>query len=173
MPRECRTHRNARQKAHRNPDVRLRGDVEPFIALGVGLQNAGHAVRLAGPAPFALLVEAYGLEFDPIEGNPDELAQAFADRAGPSWPRMVAKMIQHVLPLAGAAFRTVEIVVRDADLIVHSFLMTDAGHTLARSRGVPDISAQFFRYSCLRQRSPPWLYLIFHWDACIVGQPTL
>ena len=121
-----------------------RGDVEPFVALGVGLQNAGHAVRLAGPAPFAPLVEAYGLEFDPIEGNPDELTQAFADRAGLSWPRMVAKMIQHVLPLAQAAFRTVEMAVRDADLIVHSFLMTDAGHTMAHYRGVPDISAQFF-----------------------------
>jgi sterol 3beta-glucosyltransferase len=121
-----------------------RGDVEPFVALGVGLQTAGHAVRLAGPAPFAPLVESHGLEFAPIEGNPDELAQAFADRAGLSWPRMVAKMIQHVLPLAQAAFRTVETAARDADLIVHSFLMTDAGHSLARSRGVPDISAQFF-----------------------------
>jgi sterol 3beta-glucosyltransferase len=121
-----------------------RGDVEPFVALGVGLLNAGHAVRLAGPAPFAPFVKAYGLEFDPIEGNPDELTQAFADRAGLSWARMVAKTIQHVLPLAQAAFRTVEVAVRDADLIVHSFLMTDAGHTLARFRGVPDISAQFF-----------------------------
>lgn len=121
-----------------------RGDVEPFVALGIGLRNAGHAVRLAGPAPFAPFVEAYGLEFDPIEGNPDELVQAFADSAGLSWPRMVANMIQHVLPLAQAAFRTVEMAVRDADLIVHSFLMTDAGHTLARFRGVPDVSAQFF-----------------------------
>jgi sterol 3beta-glucosyltransferase len=53
-------------------------------------------------------------------------------------------MIQHVLPLAEAAFRAAERAVCDADLIVHSFLMTDAGHTLARSRGVPDVSAQFF-----------------------------
>lgn len=121
-----------------------RGDVEPFVALGVGLRNVGHAVRLAGPAPFAPLVGAHGLEFDPIEGNPEELAQAFVDRAGLSWPRMVARMIQHVLPLAKAAYLTVEKAVRDADLIIHSFLMTDAGHTLARLQGVPDISAQFF-----------------------------
>jgi sterol 3beta-glucosyltransferase len=121
-----------------------RGDVEPFVALGVGLQKAGHTVRLAGPAPFAPLVTSNGLAFDPIEGEPDALTQAFADRAGLSWPRMVARMIQHVLPLAQDAFRTVAKAVRDADLIVHSFLMTDAGHTLARYRGVPDISAQFF-----------------------------
>jgi sterol 3beta-glucosyltransferase len=135
-----------------NPDKRRiailtygsRGDVEPFVALGVGLQKAGHTVRLAGPAPFAQLVTSNGLEFDPIEGDPDELTQAFADRAGLSWPRMVARMIQHVLPLATAVFRTVAKAVQDADVIVHSFLMTDAGHTLARFRGVPDISAQFF-----------------------------
>jgi sterol 3beta-glucosyltransferase len=121
-----------------------RGDVEPFIALGVGLQKAGYSVRLAGPAPFAPLVEFHGLEFEPIEGSPDDLAQAFADRAGLSWPRMIVRMIQHVLPLAEAALHSVERAAHDADLIVHSFLMTDAGHTLARSRGVPDVSAQFF-----------------------------
>jgi sterol 3beta-glucosyltransferase len=121
-----------------------RGDVEPFVALGAGLRNTGHTVRLVGPAPFAPLVEAHGLEFIPIEGNPDQLAQAFADRAGLSWPRMIVSMIRHVLPLAEATFHTVERATRDADLIVHSFLMTDAGHTLARLRRVPDISAQFF-----------------------------
>jgi sterol 3beta-glucosyltransferase len=121
-----------------------RGDVEPFVALGVGLQNAGYAVRLAGPGPFAPLVEAHGLEFAPLEGNPDELGQAFVDRAGLSWPRMVVRMVQHVLPLAETVFRAVERAANDADLIVHSFLMTDAGHTLARLRGVPDVSAQFF-----------------------------
>jgi sterol 3beta-glucosyltransferase len=121
-----------------------RGDVEPFVALGVGLRNTGYTVRLVGPAPFAPLVEAHGIEFVPIEGNPNQLAQAFADRAGLSWLRMVIRMIQHVLPLAKAAFHTVERATRDVDLIVHSFLMTDAGHTLARLRGVPDVSAQFF-----------------------------
>jgi sterol 3beta-glucosyltransferase len=121
-----------------------RGDVEPFVALGVGLRSAGHTVRLAAPAPFAALAGSYELDFAPIQGNPDELAQAFADRAGLSWPRMVVSMAQHVLPLAREAFRSLENAARDADLIVHSFLMTDAGHTLARSRDVPDISAQFF-----------------------------
>lgn len=121
-----------------------RGDVEPFIALGIGLQKAGHSVRLAAPAPYAPLIETYGLAFEPIEGNPGELTRAFADRAGLSAPRMIARMMEHVLPLAEETFRAAEKAAQDADLIVHSFLMTDAGHTLARSRGVPDVSAQFF-----------------------------
>jgi len=121
-----------------------RGDVEPFAALGVGLQNAGHAVRLVCPAPYASLAEARGLEVAPIEGNPAELAQAFADRAGLNGAKMVASMMQHVLPLATRVFAAVQGAAQDADLIVHSFLMTDAGHTLACKRGVPDVSAQFF-----------------------------
>ncbi len=121
-----------------------RGDVEPFIALGIGLQKAGYAVRLAGPASFAPRVHAHGLAFEPIAGNPEQLTEAFADRAGLSWPRMIVEMIRHVVPLAAATFRAVERAASDADLIVHSFLMTDAGHTLARLQGVPDVSAQFF-----------------------------
>ena len=57
---------------------------------------------------------------------------------------MIARMIQHVLPLAASVFRTLERGTRDADLIIHSFLMTDAGHTLARQRGVPDVPSQLF-----------------------------
>ncbi len=121
-----------------------RGDVEPFIALGVGLQKDGYTVRLAGPASFAPRVHAHGLAFEPIAGNPEQLTEAFANRAGLSWPRMVVEMIRHVVPLAAATFRAVERAASDVDLIVHSFLMTDAGHTLAHLQGVPDVSAQFF-----------------------------
>ncbi len=40
-----------------------RGDVQPYIALGKGLQNAGHTVRLVSHSNFESLVTSYGLEF--------------------------------------------------------------------------------------------------------------
>lgn len=40
-----------------------RGDVQPYIALGKGLQNAGHYVRLVSHGNFEPLVTSYGLEF--------------------------------------------------------------------------------------------------------------
>lgn len=40
-----------------------RGDVQPYIALGKGLQNAGHTVRLVSHSNFEPLVRSYGLEF--------------------------------------------------------------------------------------------------------------
>jgi sterol 3beta-glucosyltransferase len=121
-----------------------RGDVEPFVALGDGLRRAGHEVCLAAPRPYAGLALDRGLEFIPIESDPDALTLALTDRAGLSWPRMIGGMVQHVLPLAAAAFRSARQAASGADLIVHSFLMTDAGHTLAARQGIPDVSAQLF-----------------------------
>ena len=40
-----------------------RGDVQPYIALGKGLQNAGHHIRLVSHSNFETLVTSYGLEF--------------------------------------------------------------------------------------------------------------
>jgi UDP:flavonoid glycosyltransferase YjiC (YdhE family) len=54
-----------------------RGDVQPYIALGKGLQNAGHYIRLVSHSNFESLITSYGLEFwsfgndvkDAVESN--------------------------------------------------------------------------------------------------------
>jgi sterol 3beta-glucosyltransferase len=46
-----------------------RGDIQPYIALGLGLQRAGHAVRLAAPILYQDFITAYGLEFAPLAGT--------------------------------------------------------------------------------------------------------
>jgi hypothetical protein len=43
-----------------------RGDVQPFLALALGLQKDGHRVRLATHAIFKDYVESYGVEFFPM-----------------------------------------------------------------------------------------------------------
>lgn len=53
--------------------VGSRGDVQPFVALGCTLKEFGHRVRIATHAVFKSFVEAYGLEFFNIGGNPEEL----------------------------------------------------------------------------------------------------
>ena len=121
-----------------------RGDVEPFVALAAGLTRAGYAVRLAAPQVFAGLAQAHGVQLDGLPGDPQQLALSLTDRAGTSFPRQVARMVEHVFPLAEAVFTALEAATTDASLVIHSFLMVDAGHTLARRRGIPDISAQFF-----------------------------
>ena len=46
-----------------------RGDIQPYFALGVGLQAAGHQVRFAAFRNFASFVTAYGLEFAPVDAD--------------------------------------------------------------------------------------------------------
>ncbi|KAK6205933.1 hypothetical protein LQW54_008126 [Pestalotiopsis sp. IQ-011] len=53
-----------------NPD---RGDIQPFIALGLALQRHGHRVRIATHDVFDKFVTSSGLGFHPVGGDPAEL----------------------------------------------------------------------------------------------------
>ena len=59
-----------------------RGDIQPYIALGLGLQARGHTVRLATHAIFADWIRGHGLEFAPVEGDP---MAAFQQEHGRDW----------------------------------------------------------------------------------------
>jgi sterol 3beta-glucosyltransferase len=49
------------------------GDVQPYVALGQGLQAAGHQVRVMTHLNFETLVKGQGLEFCPVKGNVQEI----------------------------------------------------------------------------------------------------
>lgn len=51
-----------------------RGDVQPYVALGAGLVQAGHQVRIPAPPIFRDLIQTAGLEFVPTTSlNPHDL----------------------------------------------------------------------------------------------------
>lgn len=52
------------------------GDVRPLVALGVGLRNAGYDIRMATHAHYAPLVQAHGLFWVRVEGNPSDLLRS-------------------------------------------------------------------------------------------------
>jgi sterol 3beta-glucosyltransferase len=58
-----------------------RGDVEPYIALGVGLQKAGHVIRLVTHENFESLVRSYGIDFWPVAGSVQDIAASPEMRA--------------------------------------------------------------------------------------------
>ena len=53
--------------------VGSRGDVQPFVSLGLTLKKYGHRVRIATHATFQRFIENLGLEFFCIGGDPAEL----------------------------------------------------------------------------------------------------
>ena len=53
-----------------------RGDVQPYIALGKGLIEAGHTVRIVTHENFGDFVTSHGVGFVPIPGDVQEIAQS-------------------------------------------------------------------------------------------------
>jgi len=53
-----------------------RGDIEPYLALGQGLQTAGHEVRFVAHDNFGTWIQAHHVKFWPIEGNVQDVAQS-------------------------------------------------------------------------------------------------
>lgn len=121
-----------------------RGDVEPFVALGRGFLQAGDTVRLVAPEVFGSMVSARGINFVGLPGDPDRLVQNLVELAGTNPLRMVSAMSKFVLPLAAEVFERVQTACTGTEVIIHSFLLTQAGHEVARGLGIPDVSAQFF-----------------------------
>jgi sterol 3beta-glucosyltransferase len=120
-----------------------RGDVQPFAALGRGLQRAGHTVRLAAPHRFADFAAQHSLPFAALPGDPEEISRRVND-AGSGALGMVKSMADYVFSIADGVFRASFAACEDADLIVHTFLFTTGAHTLARTLGIPDVSLQLF-----------------------------
>lgn len=58
------------------------GDVQPYVALGLGLRSAGHTVRVATHAYFETLVRSRGLDFFRIAGSPRDIVES---EVGRSW----------------------------------------------------------------------------------------
>jgi UDP:flavonoid glycosyltransferase YjiC (YdhE family) len=58
-----------------------RGDVQPFVGLALGLRDAGYQVRLATHGVFEDFVREAGLDFAPVEGNPQAIMQTEEGRA--------------------------------------------------------------------------------------------
>jgi sterol 3beta-glucosyltransferase len=131
-----------------------RGDVQPFVALGLGLQRAGHAARIAAPEVFEGFVTGHGLDFYPLPGDPAELSRLLVDEAQNNRVRMVQVMTRFAIPLAARVMGAARDACREADTVVHGFLMTLAGHEMARERGIPDFSAQTFPAFAPSGRTP-------------------
>jgi len=53
-----------------------RGDVQPYIALALGLMDKGHEVTIAAPENFKSFVESYGITFHALYGDAEKYMNA-------------------------------------------------------------------------------------------------
>ncbi len=124
--------------------VGSRGDVEPYIALGVGLKRAGHEVTLATHATFESVIREREIGFSCLEGNPQELLET---NQGQAWLKsgsnpfaFLSKLSAIMLPMMERMLKDAMAACQDADVVVPSILGALATyHVIEKlnSRAVP------------------------------------
>jgi sterol 3beta-glucosyltransferase len=115
------------------PTTGSRGDVQPYVAFGVGLQARGHHVCLATHADFEDLVRARGLEFYPLEDSGQALqASATGDRmlhAGSNAFAFLSEYTRLRVPLLKQLLHACWCACRGSDMILGTnpdFLLAEA-----------------------------------------------
>ena len=125
--------------------VGSRGDVQPYIALGQGLQQAGFKVTLATHAEFETMIRAHGLDFKPLRGNPRELMQSAEGQALVRSGTDLLKFARAMRTAVGTSFgETCDdclAACEDADALILSFLTAGVGAMIAKARQLPTILA--------------------------------
>ncbi len=124
-----------------------RGDIQPCLVLGRGLQEAGYRVCLAAPEDFADFVRPHGLDFFPLRGDVQEIMASDTGRkfmeTGGSNPLnsifAVRKMIRPVvMEMAEDAFAAC----RDAEAMICLGVFSAFGQAIAAALNIPLIHVE-------------------------------
>lgn len=138
--------------------IGAQGDVRPGIALGVGLQAAGHDVRVISHPGFEPLVRRHGLAYAPVAGDPRDLAKEENAQLrglhsrGTNLLRWWRTFKDVDAPLMRQRLRDCWEGCQDADVVVASVLPYLYGYAVARKLDVPLVRSFYFPVSPTRER---------------------
>ncbi|MBI5035196.1 MAG: glycosyltransferase family 1 protein [Chloroflexi bacterium] len=117
-----------------------RGDVQPYIALSLGLQRAGHTVRIVTHRIFESWVKQYGLDFYPLDIDPRQvlLNQAVSE-LGNNFIRINRWIKENLTSTLRDLFEATLDASRDADVVLNSGL-SFAGWHVAEKLKIPALA---------------------------------
>ncbi|GAB4212071.1 MAG: glycosyltransferase [Roseiflexaceae bacterium] len=117
-----------------------RGDVQPYIALGMGLRAAGYDVTLSSEARFAGFVEQHGLRFAPLRGELLSLLQTPEGKAALVGKGNPVKLLRQVGPMLRQVLDDEWQIAQEADAVIYHPKAL-GGHSIAEKLGIPGILA--------------------------------
>ena len=125
------------------PTIGTRGDIQPYIALALGLQAAGQRPTLASHPEMRTLVESYGLTFAPIGPDIDLGLEAARIREH-SFNLMIgfSRVMKFTFSILEAAHADLLALARTADAIIVSH--SAAGSIEADELHLPGVSVTLF-----------------------------
>src|SRR5687767_10362457 len=141
--------------------IGTRGDVQPYVALGRGLSDAGHEVVVATHEPFRAFVTQYGLGFRPIAADVQAVFQSEEVRRALKIKNPIAFLrdLRDLRDLGFAPYvkrwqQDALDSCHDAEAIVFSPFGVFAYH-VAESRGVPAVMATLVPQGPTREHPTP------------------
>lgn len=119
--------------------VGTRGDVQPYIALGHGLQSRGHQVQIATDSTFQNFITASGVGFAEVKADPRRALQEDIRKIGSNPARLLRWIETNFTPLARQYFIDMHAACQDSDAILVSMLAFAAMH-VAQALKIPFLS---------------------------------
>jgi sterol 3beta-glucosyltransferase len=125
-----------------------RGDTQPYIALGLALQKAGHTVRIATFGNFKTLVESSGLEFFPIQGDVVQVSRSALGREAmsPDNPLKVMLSFNQLKKLVGDLQQDFYNACIGADAVIYH-PGAAIGYFIAQEKKIPAILATPYAFT--------------------------
>lgn len=128
-----------------------RGDVQPNIALGLGLRQAGHTVCIATDRLFQAMIEQHELAFKPIAGNFKAFFQSKEGRAfthaGQNPFRTMSGIRNQMKDISHQTIQDCWEACQHTDVIVASGFLPVVGHAMSKKLNKPFIHAALNPFS--------------------------
>ena len=151
-----------------------RGDVQPYVALGKGLKDAGHTVRVMATQEFQNLIADYSLDFFDMGGNMQNVAQRMQSLLeGGNFLKILSSMGDTAKLMASQASASGLVACQGADLIISGIGGLFVGLALAEKLDIPLVQAFYYPLSPTREipnamaplprmRLPAWVNSLSH-----------
>jgi len=151
-----------------------RGDVQPYVALGKGLKDSGHVVRILTSKEFQNLISDFGLDFFDMGGNVESVALGMQKLLeGGNFLKILSSMGGTAQHMVIQASRSGLEACQGADLIISGLGGLFIGLALSEKLGIPFIQAFYFPFTPTREfpnalvplpqmRLPAWINRLTH-----------
>ena len=119
-----------------------RGDIQPCVALGRRLQQAGYRVRLAAPEDFAGFVQEHGVDFYPLRGDVQQLmasdtGRAFMETGGANPLKSIRAIRKLIAPVVMRMIQDAYAACQDAEAIICLGVFGAFGQSIAEALHIP------------------------------------
>jgi sterol 3beta-glucosyltransferase len=151
-----------------------RGDVQPYVALGNGLKEAGHTVHVLASQDFQELITAHGLRFFNMGGSIESVAQSMEGLLeGGNFIKILSTMGPVAQRLVSEAAASGLIACEGSNLIIAGLGGLFVGLALSEKLDIPFVPAYLYPFTPTRDfptvlspspqmRLPPWANRLSH-----------